>query len=93
MRVLRKLSHSIEAQLKIEHQLSEQERRDIDLATCFPQGKIMMGGILTEIRYTIDPAVVRCHVIQNGRRTGTLYINLLRKKCTPVDCLTEVQKA
>ncbi|SMB27810.1 protein of unknown function [Sterolibacterium denitrificans] len=88
LRMLRSLARSIETQLELEHQLSERDRREIDLAACFPAGKMILRGSLADIRHTIDPEVMRCHVVQDGRLAGTLYINLLRKKCTPVDCLT-----
>ena len=87
LRMLKLLEHSIEAQLEIEHQLAEQDRREIDLATCFPAGKLMLRGSLEGIQRTLDPEVVRGYVVQGGRRMGMLYINTVRKKCTPVHSL------
>ena len=85
--MLRLLGRSIEEQLEIEHQLGEQDRREIDLATCFPAGKLMLRGTLDGLQRTLDPEVVRGYVSQGGRRMGILYINVVRKKCTPVDSL------
>lgn len=88
LRMLKQLEHSIEAQLEIEHQLTENDRREIDLATCFPAGKLMLHGTLEGLQRTLDPDVFRSYVIQDGERRGVLYINTLRKKCIAVDSLT-----
>lgn len=85
LRSLRELERSIAAQLRIEHHLGEQSRREIDLATCFPAGKFMLEGVITSLQHTIDPEVMRGNVMQKGRCTGQIYINVLRKKCILVE--------
>ncbi len=92
LRVLKQLEHSIESQLEIEHQLIEQDRREIDLATCFPAGKLVLRGTIDGFHRTLDPEVIRSYVIQDGQRKGVLYINVRRKKCTAVDCLVETAR-
>lgn len=87
LRVLKQLERSIEAQLEIEHQLTEQDKREIDLAACFPAGRLVLRGAIAGIHRTLDPELISCYVIQDGMRKGMLYINTLRKKCTALDCL------
>ena len=84
LRSLKQLERSIEAQLKVEHHQGQQEQREIDLATCFPAGKFMLGGVITHLQHTIDPEVMRGNVMQDGRCTGMVYINRPRKKCVAV---------
>lgn len=85
LRSLELVEHSIEAQLEFEHQLVERDRREIELATCFPQGKLILRGRMQGFTPTIDPEVVRSYLIQEGRIKGILYINLRRKICVAVD--------
>ncbi|MBV2234544.1 MAG: hypothetical protein KUL75_03255 [Sterolibacterium sp.] len=84
---LQQLARSIEIQLELLHQLDAQERREIDLAQCFPDGKLIVHGQLVDLRPTIDPEVLRGQVLQDGQQVGTLYINVRRGKCAPVDPL------
>ncbi len=93
LRVLKQLERSIEAQLEIEHQLIEQDRREIDLASCFPAGKLVLRGRICGFHKTLDPEIVRIDVIQDGRQKGFLYINIRRKKCMALDCLIDAPAA
>lgn len=85
LRSLKQLERGIEARLKIDHHLGQQDRREIDLATCFPAGKFMLDGVITDIQQTLDPEVMRGNVMQGGQCTGLIYINVPRKKCTLID--------
>ena len=84
---LRLIEHSIEAQLEFEHQLSEQDKREIELAKCFPEGKLILRGILWGFEKTLDSEVFRSYVVQDGVKKGILYINLVRKRCVAIDSL------
>ena len=89
-RSLRSLEHvqrSIEAQLEFEYQLTKRDQREISLAKCFPQGKLILRGGLDGFTPTIDPEVSRTYLIQDGRVKGILYVNMLRKTCIAVDWL------
>lgn len=81
LRALEQVEHGIEAQLEFEFQITERDRREIALATCFPDGKLILRGRLGELKQTVDPEVARCDLIQDGRRKGILYVNMLRKVC------------
>lgn len=85
LRALQRLEQSIEAQLELEHQLTERDQREIALAQCFPHGRLVLRGRLSGYFPTLDPEVVRSYLIQDGRRKGILYINLLRRVCVAVD--------
>lgn len=85
LRALELIQHSIEAQLEFEHQVTERDKREIALAKCFPQGRLILRGKLGAMVRTIDPEVSRCFLIQDGRVKGIIYINLLRKICIAVD--------
>ena len=87
LRMLEMVEHSIEAQLEFEHQITERDRREIALAHCFPQGKLVLRGHLCGFFPTVDPEVMRTYLIQNGRRKGILYINMRRKICVAIDWL------
>lgn len=85
LRALELVRHSIEAQLEFEHQVTERDRREIALAECFPEGKLILRGKLVGMNPTMDPEVSRAYVVQDGRVNGILYINLLRKVCVALD--------
>lgn len=85
LRALELVEHGIEAQLEFEHQLIERDKREIALATCFPQGKLILRGAMRGMFPTIDPEVFRSELVQEGRIKGMLYINRLRKVCVAVD--------
>ena len=85
LRSLESVEHSIEAQLEFEHQLTQRDQREIALAKCFPQGKLILRGGLGEFKLTVDPEVARCYLIQDGRVKGILYVNMRRKVCVAVD--------
>jgi hypothetical protein len=82
---LRLVEHSIEAQLEFEHQIKLRDQSEIELARCFPQGKLILRGKLSGFVPTMDPEVVRSYLIQDGRVKGIMYINILRKVCIAVD--------
>lgn len=79
------VEHSIQAQLEFEHQLTERDRREIELAQCFPEGKLILRGKIQGCFPTIDPEVIRTILIQDGKRKAILYINTLRKVCVALD--------
>ncbi len=86
LRSLRKIEQSIEVQLKIERHRGEQERREIDLASCFPNGHFAFSGHIARLRRTLDPEVVCCLVAHEATaETGSLYINLRRNRCVILD--------
>ena len=85
---LKIVEHSIEAQLEFEHQLTRRDQREITLAKCFPQGKLILRGRLDGFTPTIDPEVSRSYLIQDGTVKGILYINRLRKVCVAVDWIS-----
>jgi len=87
LRALQAVEHSIEAQLEFEHAVAERDRREIALAHCFPHGKLLLRGRIGGLQPTLDPQVLRAYLIQDGRRKGILYINLLRQVCVAVDWL------
>lgn len=82
---LKLVEHSIEAQLEFEHQVTERDRREVALAKCFPQGKLILRGKMRGIEATIDPDVMRSYLIQDNRVRGIRYINILRKVCVAID--------
>lgn len=79
------VQHSIQAQLEFEHLLIERDRREIELAKCFPNGKLVLRGKAQGIYPTLDREVIRTNLIQDGKRRAILYINTLRKICVAVD--------
>jgi hypothetical protein len=79
------VKHSIRAQLEFEHQVTERDKREIELAKCFPNGKLILRGNINGFYQTIDPEVSRAFLIQDGRMKGILYVNELRKVCVAVD--------
>jgi hypothetical protein len=79
------VEHSIEAQLEFEHLLIERDKREIELAKCFPDGKLILRGKMRGPFRTIDPEVSRSFLIENGKQTAILYINTLRKVCVAID--------
>jgi hypothetical protein len=85
LRALEQIEHSIQAQLEFEHEISQRDIREIELAKCFPQGKFILRGTLEGFSPTIDREVTRSYLIQDGRKKGVFYINTLRKVCVAVD--------
>ena len=85
LRSLAHVEHSIEAQLEFEHQVTERDRREVALARCFPQGKLILRGRMAGFETTIDPEVVRSYLVQDNRVKGILYINVRRKVCVAID--------
>lgn len=85
LRALQLVEHSIEAQLEFEHEITERDKREIALALCFPHGKLVLRGKLSGYFPTIDPEVMRSYLIQDGKRKGILYINMLRQVCVAID--------
>lgn len=85
LRALKQVEHSIEAQLEFEHLISEGDKREIELAKCFPKGKLILRGKIDAVYKTVDPEVSRATIFQEGRMKGMLYINELRKICIAVD--------
>lgn len=85
LRSLELVEHSIEAQLEFEHQVTERDRREVALARCFPQGKLILRGKMAGFETTLDPEVVRSYLIQDSRLKGILYINIRRKVCIAID--------
>ncbi len=79
------VEHSIQAQLEFEHMLIERDRREIELAKCFPEGKLILRGKMRGRFRTLDPEVVRTDLMQDGMRKAVLYINTLRKVCVAID--------
>lgn len=79
------VQHGIEAQLEFEHLLIERDKREIALAKCFPEGKLILRGKMHGLFRTVDPEVSRSYLIQDGKRKAILYINTLRKVCVAVD--------
>jgi len=79
------VEHSIEAQLEFEHLLIERDKREIALARCFPDGKLILRGKMQGLYRTVDPEVSRSYLMQDGKRKAILYINTLRKVCVAVD--------
>ena len=79
------VQHSIEAQLEFEHLLIERDKREIALAKCFPDGKLILRGKMHGLYRTVDPEVSRSYLQQDGRQKAILYINTLRKVCVAVD--------
>lgn len=85
---LQHVARSVETQLKLLRQQNLQGERELELASCFPDGKMIIQGHLINLQHTIDPEVLRGHVAQDGQNLGTLYINVRRGKCTAIDDLT-----
>jgi len=79
------VQHSIEAQLEFEHLLIERDKREIELAKCFPDGKLILRGQMRGLFRTLDPEVSRSWLVQDGQRKAILYINTLRKICVAID--------
>lgn len=77
--------HSIQAQLEFEHLLTERDRREIELAQCFPEGKLILRGKMHGRFPTLDPEVIRTFLIQDGKQKALLYINTLRRVCVAID--------
>ena len=88
LQTLQLIEQELQAELEFQLQISARDRREIDLAQCFPEGKLALPGRLEGFHKTIDPEVVRCYLVQDGQRKGILYINRLRKKCVAVGCFT-----
>ncbi len=82
---LQLVEHSIEAQLEFEHQVKLRDQLEIELAKCFPHGKLVLRGNMFRFEPTIDPEVMRSYLIQDGRVKGIMYINVLRKVCVALD--------
>ena len=82
---LEQVQHSIQAQLEFEHLLTERDRREIELAKCFPDGELILRGKMQGRIRTLDPEVIRTFLIQDGKRKAILYINTLRKVCVAID--------
>jgi hypothetical protein len=85
LNALRQVERGIEAQLEFEHQVAMRNQREIDLAKCFPQGKLILRGRLEKFETTMDPEVTRSYVVQDGRIKGIMYINQRRKICVAID--------
>lgn len=81
------VKHSVQAQLEFEHLLIDRNKREIDLAQCFPNGKLILRGNTCGFFQTIDPEVSRTHLMQDGKRKAILYINTVRKTCVAIDWL------
>jgi hypothetical protein len=79
------VEHSVEAQLEFEHRLLEKNQREIMLARCFPEGKLVLRGTLNGLIKTVDPEVIRTYLIQDGVKKAIIYINTLRKVCIAID--------
>lgn len=79
------VQHGIKAQLEFEHLLIERDKREIALAKCFPDGKLILRGKMHGLYRTVDPEVSRSYLLQDGRQKAILYINTLRKVCVAVD--------
>ncbi len=85
LRALRKLEQGIEAQLRIDRHHGERERRELDLASCFPQGHFAFAGQVAGFRRTLDPEVVCCQIRHEEVRPGYLYVNVRRHRCVVLD--------
>lgn len=79
------MEQSIQVQLEFEHQVTERDKREIELAKCFLNGKLILRGKINGFYQTIDPEVSRAFLIQGGRIKGVLYVNQLRKICVAFD--------
>ncbi len=79
------VEHSIRAQLEFEHLLVERDKSEIELAKCFPEGKLVLRGKLQGRFQTLDREVIRTNLIQDGKRKAVLYINQIRKICVAID--------
>ncbi len=79
------MRHGVEAQLEFEHLLVERDKREIELAKCFPEGRLILRGKMHGLFRTVDPEVSRAYLVQEGKQKAILYINTLRKVCVAVD--------
>lgn len=79
------VEHGVQAQLEFEHLLIERDKREIELAKCFPDGKLILRGQMVGRYQTLDPEVIRTYLVQDGKRKAILYINTLRKVCVAID--------
>lgn len=69
------------------------DQRGTVLVENAPVGANTLTGVIEHFHRTLDPDVIRCHLIHNGLRKGIFYVNTRHQTCLSVGHLSGVSLA
>ncbi len=69
------------------------EQREMALVENAPVGANALTGVIEHFHRTLDPDVIRCHLVHKGLRKGIFYVNTRHQTCLSVGHLNGISLA